>query len=132
MPIWVLQILQIVVWPLAVLGVAFVLRSAVLGWARSRSQVALGRRLRAHVEALEQRLSGNEEQERLATHIAAQFDPSSEAIRIANAVAEIPPVAREKMKPRLQEYLGEAVRRSSRLAAGCVVETLRKSENGIR
>ena len=36
---------------------------------------------------------------------------------------EIPPVAREKMKPRLQEYLGEAVRRSSRLAAGCVVET---------
>lgn len=47
-------------------------------------------------------------------------------------MAETPPVAREKMKPRLQEYLREAVQRSSRLAAGCVVETLRKSENGMR
>lgn len=47
-------------------------------------------------------------------------------------MAEIPPVAREKMKPRLRKYLREAVRRSSRLAADCVVETLRKSENGIR
>lgn len=129
-PIWVLQLLQIATWPAAVVAAAFIIRSAILGWARSTSHVQQAQNLRAHIDAIERRITSAEGQDRLVSEVVARFDPAGEAVRIANAVPEIPPVAREKMKPRLQEYLRDAVYRSSRLATGGVLEMLRNGESG--